>query len=506
MHIEPDGGSDRNVLLVHDGVVLTWRCARNSQKPFDGAGPMDLWDHINSFWRKKGPVWQAQVFENYRKIWEIIQSPPEVSRLINRLQPPVAALLNLHNQEEMINHLFIDRGIIVPTSCSAMEYTPNEDRPGTREKTYVMLDYQYLAAMCVTLRTMIPVFGEMIQIIHDAVGAEFKEMWTAAILRQSELWTGSAMKKLEEYTQANLTEKAHTLEMSLTHIGKDQLLPWMVARLLVRRICVADVRGIDPGTSAVSYIYSFVTQQNNTPDDHGNVREKIFSSGGGDEENGGGSRVDEIRGREDILPGCILVLELEAENYRRVAERLMGPHVNLEEVDALVQHAQINAPAQFSSAQIRLAQWVLAGVVSSNAMDDIRRNYCLNLLALAQYWLYHHRFYWLSGFVTAKELRADQGHGQYTGEYSRHRVPKDMGAVLGNFYRGNLQGPTKGQKNNDAILAIGELADVILASEWELNTPAWMTERITGNSARRRIVAPADLQPTLGQMVLALNS
>lgn len=501
MDIKPVLMQERQVVISHGDLSMPWGVSAFDRKPFE-VNP-DFWTHLNSFWKRCGPEWESRVFEYYREAWQILRNPPEVSELIQRLQPICAKILDSYNQEHMINHLFVECGLKVPQSCAALEYNESDDRPGSREKTYLYKDYQSLAAFICTLRGMIPILGEVLSLVRQSVGGSLKEYMADSCMRTSQLWQGAARMKLQQYTAANLDmDKVYNFGMTLNHIGRDSVEDWMLARVIVRRVTVADVRGDDPRTNAISYIFSYFSQPNSS--DGGDVRPKIYASGDG--EDGRGSRIEDIRIREEMPPGDKLVLELQAERYVSLTQRICGGAVDAGEIKRMVDHAHMATPSYLSEAQLALVGWVLNPHIPPSAILAIRRECCINLIAVAQYWLLKERYSWLAGYITAKPTSMSANHYYDGAEGTRQRIPKEIIQELGMHYRGGLSGNNpRSRRANDAVEAISDLGNRIFQSNWELTCSPEMVTAITRNPIRKITTPPSDLLPMLAKLVIQLN-
>jgi hypothetical protein len=74
--------------------------------------------------------------------------------------------------------------------------------------------------------------------------------------------------------------------MIIDGVGSEEFVTWITALVFLRRLCVGDIRGLDPKANIVTYIHRFVFQRmrgTDTPAEN-MVKEKSYIDSGTDME------------------------------------------------------------------------------------------------------------------------------------------------------------------------------------------------------------------------------
>lgn len=498
-----ESGGRPELLIQHGGRQLYWNIGSFDKRHL---GAVDVCIHINGYWAKLPHARQEKIFGIFETIRNIFEDSSETGQLINDLLPQVKVLYDEHSLEEIGHYIaFYASDIVVPPTF-ADTYTPNEDRPSTREKTYTKPDYQALVTLALALRVMIPIWGEFIHRTKNETGTNFKEFYAFQLLSQTKLVGSPAMEKLKTYVENNIKSDKSMASAIVGGVGSEDYSGWLLALVLVRRLCIGDVGGFNELTNLVTFIYNFIIYKvsGNTSTSFGEmIRNKEFESGDSSNEHNA-SRIENYKIKQESPIGDMVILEHYMEDIDRVAVQLKD---NID-LDLLRQFAAAAAPLQNEQlwpGQIVLTQWVLSPVMPPRGIPHLTKKSTIAAIVLAQTWLWQNGHRDLAGMITAiASNNQDQTH--LSGQDSRARIPKDMMEQINQLFPFARVSSAKQRTkpNNAAVVAIDSVSALLGARDWILTVPDEQASVITGNQALRRYSCPYDIRYQLAKLTIEL--
>lgn len=491
------------VLVEHNGVEIEWTVGEYVKR-IEIVGP-SIFDSINQYWATRSALQQENIWQCYQRIKDVLESVNDAVPLLHELQPLLQALYDEHKIEE-IDKWFafnsLTHNINIPAQFEE-EYIYSDERPGNREKTYTRQDYIRLVGLAISLRPMIPIWGEFLNITKRETGTNYKEKYAYALLAKTKLVECAAMEKLRIYLAGNLKSDRPMEAAILAGVGSEDYVSWLLSALIVNRICVGDVRGIEGPPHLVIASYKYIEPYIRSVNGVGfgdQVKAKEFGTGDGDQEP---SRLESFKIRSEHAQGDISIFDvyLRDDNLTTAAKRLC-PSIDLEmlhEVKSACEALKTTYPQAF---QIALMQWILAPIIPPRAGFYIEPDKAINGLALAQTLLLQKGHMRLGLLITAKAAYT-QGVQQVSGLGSMARLTREQIDELNKLYpygripmsRPNAKSP------NDAIVAIDKVADGFSSGDWTIIAPdrfmVYNSEVIP-----RRQGCPPDIKQMLAALVI----
>jgi hypothetical protein len=342
---------------------------------------------INAFWGTLPLESQNKLFELYQEAHEIMEYVGEHLILHEQLSKVSCAIVDFYTYESVHYYMLKNRPVHIPDDLKMFydELSPDNSR------TYLLDDYLHLVTFSVILKSMIPIWGEYIQIIANSVGSEFKESRAAAMIKSSALMRSSPAKRLERYVEAYADTDTLNLPAVLGNMSSVDFPDYLRTLTIVRRLATCRLPGnaacpSDAPTHLIRDIYGFLKSKVNNADTlftKSTVRDKSPESGdrsGGDEDNT--SKIELIKLREEVDKGAVERYRLDALNAEWLYHRI--DHTAPLDLLQLCQ-TEISSKLHLASDAFRI--WIVRRVICGfrvmNPHPDIRLDLLEHGLATA---------------------------------------------------------------------------------------------------------------------------
>lgn len=500
-------GTPTSAILSHNGESLEWNiCIIDKMSGMDG---YDIFEHINAFWGRMHVSTQNKIFQIYKNIRAIFDTTWELEELIISLRVVVKELYELHNIAEVRHWVDFHSNIIIPDSLMDV-FEESYTTPGTRERTYLKEDYRWLVALSIAIRPMIPIWGEFIHRTRKETGTHYKEYHALRILNTSSIYHSEPMERLFIYITQSIP--ANTEKTTQAHIlyglSSEEYPTWLISLIVIRRLSTGDVRGLDPNTSLVSFIYKYIGQRilghgNNTL---GTVSEKNIEGQGQDGENNL-SMLEGYKVKQDIAAGDVAIINYYLSYPENYVTQIC-PDFDMRLLDECLITTRELESNHIWKQQTILTQWVLKPVVSPKGLLRIEKVVSLKAMAAAASLLIHRGHYELAGLLTAVNV-VYSDELMINGPDSRARITKDQVEQLDKLYPYPRK-PTGKQKVlklvNPATESIDLVASAFSQHNWRLTLPDWVVEKITGNPNVRNYATPYNIKVLLAKLAIDLAS
>lgn len=518
--------------ITHKDKSLTWDVSIYDRVTF--ADIPTVFDCINDYWKTLSPEVQDQLFEIYQTIHETLPKSNDIYTLNSVLTKLVARLYDLMPYESIrywVNYkadVKIPSNILVdysPTQMGKMparfrkEDIPDPDGPVVlpssgsdlnypRELTYLRKDYQELAVLSVAVRPMIPIWGEYIRLTTEQVGGMFKEYEAMRLLYETELPHVEPMKRLMtymEYWVAN--EKQVSYSAILGGLSITILPSWLLAGCVVRRIAFGQIHATDDKQSIISNVYKYVSSTMKSINDsfNGKVNSKKLPKEMNEEDNS--SLADMYKVKQDISDADLVAMNIYTEQVYPFAQRI-DPTIPQELLDTCLLFMDTMTRSKVRQHQLILVEWVVHPALSPHCIPYLNKSSMLRTMAITQAALWHWGYPELAAFITAKEKPTQELSIQWGAE-SRSRVPPALVEELTQkfpYYRNRRSKDTSTRQLNIAYRSIDEFCDILSKSEWTLNAPDFIAEKIEAIGTLKQMVIPADIRAMLAKLLIQLAS
>jgi hypothetical protein len=491
----------------HEGRKIEWDIALFEKTSFKG--DFDIFEHINEYWRSLPRSDQDKIFNIYAEIKDLFDSYKDERELVSQLYRLVAQLFEFHDLEKVKNWLYFHGSNIHTPEKLEDEFDEGNNSNMTRERTYTKPEYKSLVALAVVLRIMIPIWGEYHHRTKEETNVTFKEMHAFRLLGHANIINSVPMEKLRVYVEKSLPAEKPKSSAILGGLSSEDFPFWILSLVIVRRLAIGDVRGIDSNSTLVTFIFKFIDQKARGHDSAfkmGMVKDKIVEGQGQEGENNL-SKLEGYKIKQDIAAGDIGAISFYMKDSVRVAQAVR-PDIDLGILSQSLAAVQSLQGTEIAKCQLTLTQTVLKSAVSPRGLLHLSAPEMLNAIAVAQALLWHRGFYELAGLLTASavpnrdELQLGRG--------TPGRLSKEMSDTLMQLFPFARVSAGKQKMGKappcSAIESIKLMDDGFSFNAWKLNVPADWLVRLTGSKTQRQYLCPNDTRIKLGELVIALTT
>lgn len=486
----------RGQTLDFDGSVYQLAFKKGTYEPFT---------QINRYWKRLDMESQDKIFDLFLEAKNIFNDVHNVIPLTLQLRPVVKQLIQFHNTEDFERWTQLHAGIWIPEELDR-EYLESNQKPGSREQTYIVPDYWELVFMLMKLRPFIPILGEFVEKTKKESGPIFRDLNAYYLLEKSGIEDSPAMKRLNEYVAKNARLEEIDIRSSLNGIGSDVLQKNLVANILVRFLIVASFTREPSNTHLVQIVHKTLRNRLSQNDSHQNAILEKLNPGEDDSSDDSSSRAEKYKNKPQVPPGDFVVVEKYTEYVYEIAARLLTKNQltpeEMKELDEALLNAEEMNVHPFEECQIHLIRWVVSPIISARAMWDINKPSMIRLAGIAQFVLWNTGFKDLAGIVTARSLNSE-GYGAY-GNTSRGQITKELVAKLDELFPYYRRHPTKKQvkSDNDAVEEIKELSDQFSDHTWFLNLSPEQIAEQRGSAANKTYRVGYDIRIRLAEYAI----
>lgn len=478
------------VILEHKGESLAFSISVYGRKQFQQT--YDVFDYINRYWDSLPSDEQDQIFQIYKDIQYAFQDILQRGDLFEQISKLVKQLLKFHDLEDIRSWMTFKSDIHIPDVIEST-YTHSIDNNTSREKTYTRADYVQLVSLSICLKAMIPVWGEYVLNIRHDSGTKFKEYFAFQIINDSPIVTSTAMDKLRIYIEHMVGEDKNDPNNTLDGICSEDFGYWLLALVCIRRLCLGDVKGNDPNTHLIKYIYKFIIQKirNSENDTENAVKEKKIDDKGQSSENKI-STLEWYKIKTNIAPGEIVELENSLKDIRQIAYKLSA-NLNPVLLERSIESAQVLMSKRLLDPQITLLRWIFKPVISPKGLMYLPKQMIVNALGVLEAVLWARGYKYLSVLSTSYAIILE-GDMMISPLDSKTRVPKELSDELDKLYpysRVTNNRRTGIKETNLAAESINTLTDNLTMFSWRSTAHDDMLQEVFNNVSRRFPIAPS---------------
>jgi hypothetical protein len=501
-------GMPTNALLSHNGEEIEWNIALFDKTKFsEGHDIASLFDQINGFWAHLPVSAQTDIFETYKEIKYAFENVWVFEDLTQMLYDLVAKLMNAHDLHAIHHWINFYSDLAWPIDLKET-YIDSYENPGTRERTYLKDEYKWLITMAVALRAMVPIWGEFISKTKSDVSTTYKEFYAYRLLAKANINTSEPMERLRVYVERSIPNDKSNSSAVLGGVSSEDFPIWILGLVLVRKLCIGDVRGINPNSSLIAFVYKYISQKVKSLDNSfiGLVKEKITDGQGQDGENNL-SKLEGYKAKEEIPAGDVAIIAYYVSEIENMARHIC-PDIDLDLIRQSEESVKVLSNSVITEPQIILMRWVLKKAIPPQGLLHINKPLCLKAMAATQAILWHKGFYELAGLVSAAENTNSEGVSFLNGNESRARVSKEQVDILNTLFpymRKPLGKRKVVGKKNPAIEAIDILANLFSEYSWRLTSPQALVEKITGNKAVRSYSVPHGIKVMFADLIISFS-
>lgn len=509
MTLQQAAKSSESVLIIeHKGEQTFWSASCYIKRGGSKDDRGDPSDHINRYWASLPMEKQDGIFQCYKEIYERMEEIYDSRYLIEQLMDPVRRLMDFHPLDQLGTWLAYKGGISIPPDIK-QEFVVSDTKPIYKDKTYIVSEYRQLITMALALRAMIPVWGEFIVRTEAETGTEWKDYYAYQLLRKSHLMYSEPMTKLRVYVQRNIkrdngNEEDRVDPIIIEGIGTENYPEWLLAVVLVRRVCAGDITGTNETSHLVKYIYNYVDQRHRNPESTSvgkQVKAKDFENPSASTENSA-SRIEAYKMTQDITTGDLQSLEYFMVNPYNVA-KLLYPSIDEQLLAQFLAFNTVLEKEIIEVPQVVVTQWIMKPVISPRGLRRLTKRKMINAISIAQTVMWMEQRYEIAGLLSARSTDHTREIQLSSGDRTSN-IPKDIHDKLTHHYPYTrlLSAKQKTKPINAAVAAINEVAAMFNRRDWELTLPDLYCTKVTGTPGTRRFGCPSNIKILLAELAL----
>lgn len=429
--------SKRFMIIEHGTTQLQWNFPPRTWNA-DPDTNADAFDQVNMYFALLPMDKQDAIFAEYQNIHQVLRSTnmqqDDCEDLIEAIRPMAARLFDQIDPQHFYDWVWMSLKPRIPADINIV-FNP-ETMPGTRERTYLLEDYKGLIPLAILVRAACPFWFDFAALTKSVLARELKDMLIYSLIEQSWPAQSMAMARLEQFVDHTIGNDRNNPAAALMGIGSDDFVHWALTSLVINRLPVVDVMGVNNLTPVVSALYNYVRHRVTTiASSQPAIKNKFAETGYSADENnqsyleGFRNRIALTVGQEalgdqylerqiDLYLGNLDQLGLFAENGRdpySLLERI-APGIDYALVKDALQssRALLNAPNPPADEQITIAAWLFHPYSQVRAVGNFRLERIVALLGLAQAVLLHHNKLDLAKLVTGAYERILNNTGEGT--------------------------------------------------------------------------------------------
>jgi hypothetical protein len=512
MKLEPmliaASGHAEGIRMTHGEKEIHWHVINRS---IGGEG-FDVFEQINQYWASLPNTKQDKIFGIYEDIYaQFDQQTWDIETLTMNVRPRVAKLFNEHKQEDLQYWVSYHSDIQIPRSfdAAAEAFDKTMLNPGVKERTYLRQDYALLIPLAISMRLMIPVWGEFIMRTKAESGTHFKEYMAFQLLATSSVMECPAMKRLElfiAYTIPPDTNKDTGREAAILRgIGSEDFAMWVMGLIVVRRLCIGDVRGVDQQSTLVSFMYGYITHRITSVDmGSGTIVHKRAGESGQAGDNNH-SLLEGFRIKQQVPIGDIglyaYYIEETMINARQgifppqgMIKRLV-PGATPALIEACWQSVKQLETVSLNPAQIAIMAWVTNDLVDARVIPYLHKTDVFCLMTVAAAYLICNKHIELAALMTAS-LRPISTLTTTAIGIPPTRLSRETFEAISKAF------PYEKRTSSRAKMAKAEFSKYVA----QLTLPVEYVSALTGSGRVRRYQRPPDIRNKLANLILEINS
>lgn len=521
--------SQREVCTRHRDREYLWKIsARVPQQDFD------IFKEINEYWATLPLEEQDEIFLTYERIHHIFSNNSnlfEINRLMEALRPLIAQLFELHPQAKLDYWVRLKSHLLVPTGLPR-EFNPNLSSRMTPERTYIEEDYRKLVPMAISMRIMIPIWGEFLKRIEGQTKPVLKEYTAFKLLALANVMHCDAMRRLSVYVTHTIPQDKSKDAAIIYGLGTEDFPEWILGNTIVSRLCRSDVSGVGESAVLITFIHNYIREHPSVIEAQmGIVREK--KPDGRDDSDTNYSTLEGFRIKEMVAAGDIKLVDMYVRTAAlQVLDKLPMPALGLanrlaqkpgeeiripnKEFNLLVRQALRNVKGlmqdELRKSQVQLAGWVLSEQVPVQSIPYLSKQTLLVMMAFAQAYLWYNGYPDLAALVTAR-AREESGDSDRVMGDQREKINRRQAEELSLSFPYMRRSSSRSANARSTMMVIGSaetVAKELGDYDWEMTLPdswiaSWEKYRNDGGHVDRRFRFPNDVLPQVTNLILELE-
>lgn len=489
------------VVVSHKGEELRFLANAFTKEPFQR--DYDVFDQINRYWAGLPEAKQDQIFAIYQGVHLAFDYSVDNDELFNTMNKAIKDLLHLHPIPSLQIWLMSDYSIVLPDTVSSVPVEFN-DNTLTEAKTYTKQDYYPLLAVCMFFRTLVPIFGEYIASIREDTEMSRKELRAVQLMIGTGVLELPAMKRLQVYVNEITSSAAYDNDKILQGLSSEDYGFYMLALLILRRLFLVDLRGVDPKKQLIAAMFKFLAQRTfNGPDSNVTVKREIKGSES-DGDTNKHSIVESFRKRAEISEANRAAMEYYIEDAVGIALRL-EPSLRVEEIQRSIDSASELNNNRIGDIQIMLACFMVKNQITPRSLFYVSKKHNVQLLGALEAVLWKWGFKYLAVLITS-HMVIGQEEIVVSNISSREQIDPRLVDELRVYYPFEWTNTKKGivTSRSSVLQSIEKLVDSIVFNAWRATATEDKLIEVFGQP-RRKVPMYSNIKNILAEFLIELE-
>lgn len=420
--------------VQHNNQELDFTASYYGRNSFNSG--VDLFEQLNNYWITLPAQELDRMFELYGKMHAIMNSPFSThSTLVSELAPICSELMDLQKFDNFQQWLYYKSGINIPSSFEE-KFVYNVDKQNSEGQTYLRGEYVALVTLSLVFRTLMPIWGEFISMMRKEHGNFLKEFHAYQIIKNAHIQTHHSLIKLSHYVERTIGDDKENLNAIINEgLSSEDFHEWVLARTIVRRLCISDVRGISPEANVVTFVHKYVaesarpTQTSIESRIEDKNRDNARSEEDGEDKL---SSMERYRIKHNISIGEIEEMNFALSDLWVVCNKLTS-HMTKEIYEVSMDSAKAFHGNKITKMHLMLAQWTLKPIVSPCGLGYMEYDSLVKYLGAVSAVLWargHHHF----SIMATAHTKTDKSIMQVSAVDSVKRLPVELAEELKRCY------------------------------------------------------------------------
>jgi hypothetical protein len=389
--------------LTHRDDTLLWDVSTYYQRSGERTTALEdnsVFEEINAYMATLPAETQNKIWVIYREARDILDTHYDILALQRPLKDLVHRLYELIRFEN-VEYWLSFRGVRLPTTLK--EQYEQRDIP---ERTYLKYDYTQLVALAVSLRPMLPIWGEFIGLTQKETGNAFKEYQAFGLLYNASIQASEPMRRLLVYIQAFVDQTIVSNSAKLSGLSGAELPNYVLALTVVRRLTIGQINAREDNSSLISNVHQYI--QNNLKSLDRKIGAPKFGGNGhvvdkrGPEESLDDNKASVIEGyklKQEFPDGDLVLLSVHTENVTSLLTAI-DPDIPETYLQQCLESVSAIETVSVQPHQIALTQWVIDRGLPAHGVIQLPKPALLRVFAITQAALWHWGYYDLAALVT----------------------------------------------------------------------------------------------------------
>lgn len=488
--------------------------------------PYRVFDEINGYWASLDAKTQDAIWDCYEEIREFLDESLDTFHTMRYLRKHISDMYTHMSMDSFSKWLLTKGNLYIPGDIQ--DSISEDSRYPRADQTYLKEDYINLAALALSLRPLLPIWGEFIDPSRQSGTSDrYKEMEAVGLIANTDIITwprdNSAFDKLQNYIRIYTEDKPVAVGNLWRGIGSSELPLWLQAKVMVRRMTIVPLCDHTVTHSIIANIYNYV-QSNMKPTDRriaDRVTDKIPQESGSDEDDKT-SFLEGYKVKQRVTTGDAVLFNVYSENMAGIAQSV-DPTIDLTLLDKTTAVIPKVLGMRVHEHQIRIAQWVLAKGYPPRAFYQVNKASVNRLLATAQALLWHWGFLDIACLLQVDSINATlqgipgitqqpKSGGRIARKYDEelmelfpHTKPERISARRQQQLEQSGGAIVVNRSNNYAVVAINNLARDVNRYDWQYHGPNELWKLADQPEGRNIVVLPMKFKDILTDMVIHIS-